>query len=184
MRMRGDSTFRRAEDLVHASNCPARMIDTALATWKPASVLDVGCGTGKVIDYLIEKGIGDVMGLEGSSLAISNARHPEVIREADLAKPVDLGRRFDLVYSVEVAEHIRPEAAEEFVRTLTRHGDRVLMTVARPGQGGLGHLNEQEPAYWEEQFARVGFVPNADARDRLKALRDMYWENVMVFERK
>ena len=184
MSFRGNSTFRRPEDLTHASNCPARMIDEALEMWRPASVLDVGCGTGKVLDHLMHRGIADLQGLEGSELAIRAATHPNLIRQVDLSKPVDLARRFDLIYTVEVAEHIHPSGADEFVRTLTRHGDRILMTAARPGQGGLGHLNEQEPAYWEQKMAAAGFQSDPAARETLKAVKDLYHENLMVFVRR
>lgn len=183
MRLRGNSIFRRPEDLVHASNCPQRMLDLVLERWRPASVLDVGCGTGKVIDYLLSKGVPDVVGLEGSRAAIDAAGHPERIREVDLGVPIDLQRRFDLVYSLEVAEHIHPKSADTFVDTLVRHGDRVLISAARPGQGGLGHLNEQEPAYWVEKFAGRGFRYDEDATRTLKDLRDQHYENLMVFAR-
>src|SRR4051812_13911773 len=129
MRMVGDSTFRRDADLVHASNCPARTIDRVLSLWRPASVLDVGCGTGKVIDYLLSRGLTDVQGLEGSAPAIRAAAHPDRIRQADLSHPVDLGRRFDMVYCVEVAEHIRPDAADVLVDTCARHADHILFSA-------------------------------------------------------
>src|SRR5689334_4145547 len=183
MRLRGNSIFRRPEDLVHASNCPQRMLDRALELWRPASVLDVGCGTGKVIDYLLGKGISDVVGLEGSRAAINASKHPERIREVDLGVPVDLRRQFDLVYSLEVAEHIHPKSADTFVDTLVRHGNRILLSAARPGQGGLGHLNEQEPAYWIEKLAHRSFGYDEEATRILKDLRDEHYENLMIFAR-
>jgi SAM-dependent methyltransferase len=183
MRVRGNSIFRRPQDLVHASNCPGRMLDRVLEMWRPTSVLDVGCGTGKVIDYLLAKGIADVFGIEGSRAAIDASNRPELVREVDLAVPVDLKRRFDLVYSLEVAEHIHPKAADEFVQTLVRHGDRILLSAARPGQGGLGHLNEQESAYWVEKLRHHGFGFDEEATRALKDVRDQHYENLMVFVR-
>jgi SAM-dependent methyltransferase len=183
MRVRQDSTFRRPCDLEHASNCPARMLDKAIDMFAPASVLDVGCGTGKVLDYLLSRGIRDVYGLEGSELAIAASQQPALIRKSDLSLPVDLGRTFDLVYSVEVAEHIKPEAAVHFAGTCARHSNRVLFTAARPGQGGLGHLNEQEPAYWIDIFTSLGMRLDEPATAELKALHDLFHENLMVFVR-
>jgi SAM-dependent methyltransferase len=184
MRMRNDSTFRRQSDLIHASNCPARMMDRAIELWHPRSVLDVGCGTGKVIDYLLERGISDVRGLEGSRPAIESAKRSDLITQADLSKSVDLKRKFDLVYSVEVAEHIPASGADSFVETCVRHGDRVIFTAARPGQGGLGHLNEQEPQYWIAKFATHGFALDEAATADLKALKDLFHENLMVAARR
>ena len=67
---------------------------------------------------------------------------------ADLAAPIDLGRQFDLVQSLEVAEHLPAAKAEQFVETLTAHGSRILFSAAVPGQGGENHINEQLPDYW------------------------------------
>ena len=182
MRLAGDSTFRRKSDLVHASSCPVKMIEKANTLWRPASVVDVGCGTGKALDYWLALGISDVVGLEGSAVAIEASLNPDRIQQADLSKPVRLGRRFDLVYCIEVAEHIHPNFADIFVDTLTSLGDRILMTAAHPDQGGLGHLNEQPKEYWIQKMAARGFRRELDKELEIQSLRDLYWENVMVFE--
>jgi SAM-dependent methyltransferase len=185
MRVQRDSTFRLRRHVIDAaSNCPSRMIDRAIDLWQPRSVLELGCGTGKVLDYLLTKGVLDVYGLEGSAEALKVAAHPELMRQVDLAKLVDLGRKFDLVYTFEVAEHIRPDSAEEFVRTCTRHADRVLMSAAQPGQGGLGHLNEQPPAYWIALFERRGFVMDEGGTRQLKDVHDLHWQNLLVLRRR
>jgi SAM-dependent methyltransferase len=183
MRLMKDSRYRRRADVLAACALPAALIDRVLEIWRPRSVLDVGCGPGVVIDYLLARGIDDVQGLEGSALAIEMAKNPGRIKEADLAIPVDLGRKFDLVYSVEVAEHIRPEAADEFVNTCVRHADRILFTAAHPGQGGLGHLNEQPREYWIAKFAERGFRYNAELSDALRGLKEDHPTNLMLFER-
>jgi hypothetical protein len=61
----------------------------------------------------------------------------------DLSRPFRLGRRFDLVQSLEVAEHIPPAQTEIFVDNLAAHGDVILFSAAVPGQGGEFHVNEQ-----------------------------------------
>jgi hypothetical protein len=65
-----------------------------------------------------------------------------------------LGRCFDLVQSLEVAEHLPSSSAAGFVETLTRHGEIVLFSAAPPGQGGAYHLNEQPYGYWRDIFAQ------------------------------
>ena len=62
-------------------------------------------------------------------------------RAADLSQPIDLGRRFDVVQSLEVAEHLPSSRASEFIGTLTSHDPLVMFSAAVPGQGGEHHIN-------------------------------------------
>ena len=64
----------------------------------PASVLDVGCGTGRVAIELARRGI-EVVGVDvdASMLAVARSRGPAIAWiEADMTE-ADLKRRFDLV---------------------------------------------------------------------------------------
>src|SRR5438132_13355288 len=66
--------------------------------FSPTSVLDAGCGTGRVARELARRGV-DVVGvdLDPDMLATARRRSPEVRWvEADLAS-FDLGRTFDVV---------------------------------------------------------------------------------------
>jgi hypothetical protein len=76
---------------------------------------------------------------------------------ADLSTGLRLGRRFDLVQSLEVAEHLPPGAASSFVGTLVAHAPLILFSAAPPGQGGEHHVNEQPMEYWRALFRRHGF---------------------------
>jgi SAM-dependent methyltransferase len=183
MRIVGSSIFRRKRDLAEASSCPIAMIRKARDMWNPRSVVDVGCGAGKASDFWRELGTTEVIGVEGSRTAIEANSRPDLIVQADLSRPLALGRKFDLVYTVEVAEHIHPALAAVFVRNLVSLGDRILITAARPGQGGLGHLNEREPEYWEALFEAEGCRRNRAAESEIKKLGDMYHENLMVYEK-
>jgi hypothetical protein len=83
-------------------------------------------------------------------------------------KPIDLGRRFALAMSLEVAEHLPPSAAETLVSSISRHSDIGLFSG--PGQGGNVHLNEQRPDYWIRRFA----VHEFQCFDRI---RPLIWQN-------
>jgi hypothetical protein len=85
----------------------------------------------------------------------------------DLGRPLELARRFDLVVSLEVAEHLPPEPAESFVASLTTLGPIVLFSAAIPGQGSTSHLNEQWLSYWAQLFATRGYVHVDCLRRRL-----------------
>lgn len=136
-----------------------RIFDIVERHVRAGSVLDVGCGAGDFLFQAHKRGVADVFGIEGewadgSPFLLEPARR----RLMDLERPFDLGRRFDLVISLEVAEHLSARAASGFVESLTRHGDFVLFSAAIPEQGGINHVNEQWPAYWAAQFAARGFA--------------------------
>src|SRR5437762_12901640 len=66
--------------------------------FKPASVLDAGCGTGRVGRELALRGF-DVVGLDidPEMLATARAKAPDVRWELGDLASIDLGRTFDLV---------------------------------------------------------------------------------------
>lgn len=175
-----NSIFIREDEMSMCSIFPKEILDLTIELFHPRSVLDVGCGTGISLDYFRARGI-SVCGLEGSALAISKARNAPLIQQHDLDEPIDLGERFDLVWCFEVAEHLHPRSAPALLKTLTNHSDRILLSAARPGQGGLGHLNEQAPEYWIELMRERGFALGRET-DRYRKLPDHFAENILVFE--
>jgi hypothetical protein len=101
-----------------------------------------------------------MVGVDGPHIAVADLEiAPDEFVSQDLTQPFDLRRRFDLVVSLEVAEHLPPEIASVFVSSLVAHGPAVLFSAAIPFQGGAGHVNEHWPSYWADLFAVHGFVP-------------------------
>lgn len=149
------------------------------------SVIDFGCARGCWLAQWKEWGVEKIVGvdghyLEGQILSI----HPSEIVFHDLSEPLDLGEQFDLVQSLEVAEHLPPSAAETFIETLCRHGQIVLFSAALPGQGGMGHLNEQPYDFWRELFLAQGFVPIDIIRPAIRgnrAIQPWYRYNTIVY---
>ena len=68
MRAFRNSCFDESE-LWMASSQPVPLLEAVIGRWGPQSFLDVGCGTGKTLEYVASKGL-DCLGLEGSSAAI------------------------------------------------------------------------------------------------------------------
>jgi hypothetical protein len=98
------------------------------------------------------------MGVDGPYVDRCRLRiDPAEFCAADLSGPVDLGRRFDLVQSLEVAEHLSADKAETFVETLVRHSPLVMFSAAVPGQGGEHHVNERPLEYWRGLFRQKGY---------------------------
>jgi SAM-dependent methyltransferase len=171
---------------VHNFKAPRVVIPLLLNIVNPKSVLDVGCGTGNWLRVFEEFGVSDVLGVDflvkESDLVISRSQ----FINQDLTSPLDLGRRFDLVMSLEVAEHLHPESADQFVANLVRHADTILFSAAIPGQGGQFHLNEQWPEYWEQKFNKHGFYFHDVIRPLIwgnKEVEVWYRQNIFVISK-
>jgi SAM-dependent methyltransferase len=155
--------------------------------FQPKSLLDVGCGIGTWLAAAQRLGVADFRGIEGEWLDRKLAQVTEqAILNIDLEKPFDLGRRFDLVICLEVAEHLSPAAAAAFVESLARHSDVVLFSAAIPHQGGHHHVNEQFLDYWDRLFGQLGYRPVDFLRPLIWNDRAVLWwlrQNIVVFAR-
>lgn len=144
------------------------VVRSLMESTTPRSVLDVGCGLAHFSRKFLDAGITDVLAVDGSYLDPSLLCIPQDhFRAADLTKPFDFGRKFDLVVSLEVAEHLPLACAGQFVDCLVRHGDVVFFSAAFPGQGGQNHLNEQWASWWAQKFKRHGYIPIDAVRPKL-----------------
>jgi predicted O-methyltransferase YrrM len=73
--------------------------------------------------------------------------------------PSVLNQKFDLVLSIEVAEHVERERHEElFDFLVARAGRFVVFSGARPGQGGHGHVAERPETEWQGEFESRGLI--------------------------
>jgi len=123
----------------------------------PASVLDLGCGTGVYLRHFAAKGC-QVFGVEGSAAGISRVPAEVPAVQHDLRTPLQLERQFDLVMNIEVAEHIPGKFSETLVHSICRHAkDLVVFTAAPPGTPGEDHINCRPREFWDALFAPQGF---------------------------
>ncbi len=175
--------FVSQDELGMCSLCPVLKLEKILELVRPKSVLDAGCGVGKTTVYLAQRGL-DVLGLEASKVAIRASERPDLIRRHDLKVPLDLKKKFDLVWCFEVAEHIHPAFTNTFVDTLTRHAGVVALSAAPPGQGGEGHFNEQPQNYWVKKFSERGFGLQGEWTTTIQRIDEFYSKNMMVFVRR
>lgn len=122
------------------------------------SLLDIGAGHGAWAAEWLAAGVTDVLAVDGDYVDAEQLAVPaKNFRAHDLSTKLDLKRRFDLVQTLEVAEHLPEAKADLFVDNLVRHGDVILFSAAVPHQGGEHHVNEQPPEYWRRKFAARGY---------------------------
>jgi SAM-dependent methyltransferase len=139
-----------------------------------ASVIDVGCGQGTWLAVFREHGLEDVWGVDGHHVDRGRLEIPEErFQAADLTRPLALNRHFDLVVSLEVAEHLAADCADDFIESLTGLGPAILFSAAIPHQGGASHVNEQWPSYWAKRFQERGY-------EAVDCLRHKVWDDERV----
>lgn len=164
--------------------------DIVLRHFSFSSVIDIGCGIGIYLREF-EKNGKEILGYDGAPAAIKKSLVGDKIKLHDLSTPLILDKKFDLCLSIEVAEHLPPEAADTFVNTLVNLSDTIIFTAAIPGQADreLGHINEQPHEYWIEKFEVRGFVFNkelsAQLRQEMKERGVIWWivNNLMIFRK-
>ena len=152
---------------------------------QPETVLDIGCGIGGYLQLARESGATEVLGIDGI-LAEATVLPRGAYRMEDLAFPLDLARKFDMVICTEVAEHLAPAAGEILIDNITRHAGRLIVfSAAEIGQPGHGHINCAPISHWLELLAARGWYPDLPGTFGMRALATMSWfrRNLVVLRR-
>ncbi len=196
----------------YARKSVPQMAQSIVGTFHPQSVVDVGCGSGALLVALRKLGVRRLLGLDVAEAGLDMARARGLdTRKLDLVTDTLLySACYDIAVSMETAEHLPAAAAERYVELLCSLAPVVIFTAAPPGQGGIGHLNEQPAKHWKALFARQGFHPS-EAREaspssgqgndrgewqclektvadwqpvwRAAGVADFYTNNLMIFQR-
>lgn len=162
-----------------------QVIPMVLELVHPKSVVDVGCGVGAWLSVFKEYGVDDIYGIDGDYVDRNMLEIPEqCFFPSDLSKAIRLNRQFDLVVSLEVAEHLPNDCAETFVDSLTKLGPVILFSAAIPHQGGMHHVNEQWPEYWAEHFQAKDYAVIDCIRKKIWTNNEVdyyYAQNILLF---
>ncbi|OGT98220.1 MAG: hypothetical protein A2X80_06610 [Geobacteraceae bacterium GWB2_52_12] len=125
----------------------------------PESAADLGCGRGAWLATCRDLGVKRVVGFDGEWNSPGDMLDPKIeFHPTKLEEPVHLDESFGLVMSLEVAEHLPPEASDTFVDSLSRLSDAVLFGGAFIGQPGANHINTQLHSFWAEKFFDRGYL--------------------------
>lgn len=173
----------------HELDQPNMIVPHILELFRPASVLDIGCGFGHWLKVFKNYGTREVLGVDGDYVL---PEHRSKFLESgeflpyDLTKELNLNRRFDLVLSLEVAEHIPESSADAFVKTLVNHGDLIVFSAAIPFQGGQNHLNEKSLSYWVSKFEAHGYHFYDPFRQKIWDIKELFFwykQNMVLFSK-
>jgi SAM-dependent methyltransferase len=150
---------------------PRIVVPHVYSLLKPQSVVDVGCGRGAWLSVFHELGSERILGLDGAHVDPSWLLIPtDSFRAMELTRPFRLDQQFDLAICLEVAEHLSEKSAAGLVASLARLAPCILFSAAIPCQGGVHHVNEQWPEYWQKLFAQHQFR-------MLDLFRKQIWKN-------
>lgn len=150
------------------------------------SAVDIGCGVGTWLSVLRNKGVKEILGVDGSWVDLTLLEIPgHSFLQADLQHfTPQVGKTYDLAISLEVAEHLPEASAKTFVASLTSLSRHVLFSAAIPFQGGTGHVNEQWPQYWAELFDERGYGVHDVIRPEIwndSSIPFWYRQNALLF---
>lgn len=152
------------------------------------SVIDFGCGMG---DYVKDLRSVDITcdGCDGNpNTSNLGGKHCKVV---DLSVPnlklrTEQGAQYDWVLSLEVGEHLPKKHEQIFLDTIANTAMKgVVLSWAKKGQGGLGHVNEQNNDYVETQMKARGWIRDIKAEEklRLQTSPHCFWfrDTIMVY---
>ncbi len=142
--------------------------------YKPNSVLDLGCGIGAWLLAASDLGATQLTGMDGEWVDPEKLLTKEIeFYPVNFESDIQITNRYDLVISVEVAEHVSERRADAFVSSLCLASDVVLFGAAICGQGGENHINEQWQSYWADKFEAKGYLC-------LDLIRPEMWNDVSI----
>jgi len=160
------------------------------------SAYDLGCGPGLTMKAFREAGV-FAIGFDNNKKELcSCAITPANIIYRDLRKPLyDDYVAADLVYSVEVAEHIEIPYVDVFFDNVVKLSNKWIFLTGSNKKHSPGHVNPQPNEYWQEKVEERGeHVYREDLslemrryfRDLIGRPSRLRWfqENVLMFERK
>jgi SAM-dependent methyltransferase len=151
-----------------------------LDTFPIRTILDVGCGAGRNLEWFKEKGL-QVQGVEGWPEAIEQCKVPVIAHDYTLG-PLALKNNYDLCICTEFVEHVEQRFEENWFQTM-KSATHILMCHGLPGQAGYHHVNCQPSEYWVSRFAENGYIKNEELSEKFRDTgRDAPWgRNTLMF---
>jgi SAM-dependent methyltransferase len=141
------------------------LVELIISTVGYGRVLDVGCGEGKLVRALVERGV-DAYGIDVSSVAIERANQycPDRFQCASVIDLPFRDKDFDAIISTDCLEHIHPEDVLIAVSELRRICKQfAFFTIATTNdRDGHWHLTVKPREWWEQKFFDAGFIRHPD----------------------
>lgn len=127
----------------------------------PATVLDVGCARGLLVQALREQGV-DARGFDVSRHAVESA-HADVREHLWVQSATSaIEGRYDLLTCIEVLEHMSPAEADVALDRMCAASDVILFSSSPGDFAEPTHVNVRPTFEWVTAFAERGFYRRTD----------------------
>ena len=139
--------------------------DAIVSRIQPTSVLDAGCAMGFLVEALRDRGV-EAYGVDISEYAIAAVR--EDIRPHCWVGSIteELPRRYDLIVTIEVLEHLDETSGRDALANLARHSDDILFSSSPDDLEEATHANVRPTEYWAQRFLEQGLLRDSDWEPR------------------
>ncbi len=121
--------------------------------------LDVGCAKGFLVEALRD------LEVNAYGFDISSTAHEEIREDikpycyiGSIEDPKLYKDSYDMIFCIEVLEHVTEEMALNTIELMCKHTDQILFSSSPSDFEEPTHINVQQPEYWDELFARFGFM--------------------------
>lgn len=169
---------------LHTAHAASRILGALPPGLPRRHVADIGCGSGTWLAAALADGAATGFGIEGDWVTPAMLDDPAIEFVAQDLEQRFTGPRVELALSLEVGEHLTPGRADSFVADLVALAPAILFSAAIPGQGGVGHLNEQWPSWWAARFASHGYTAHDVVRPAIwtdEAIPAWYRQNAVLY---
>jgi len=162
---------------IHNLESPREIVPTLIELFAPQSVVDVGCGIGTFLSCFKDAWVQSVYWVDWDWVEtdlVSKYLDDSEFGAHDIGADLSLDIRYDLVLSLEVAEHIDESYADTYIKNLISAWNVIIFSAAIPWQWWQNHVNEQWIWYWQEKFLQHWYHMH-------DILRPIFWDNPKIF---
>lgn len=131
------------------SKMPRHLFDF-IETYAPQTILDFGCGKGRLVDTLKSQ-------FPNKTITGYDPANPKFDRSID-------NEFYDLIYSSDVLEHVEPEFIDQTLEYLSTKSKYIYHLIAlSPAKlilpdGRNAHLIQQTQDWWRQKFLNNGYT--------------------------
>lgn len=166
------SKDRKTKNELYADLPPFRYL---AQRYSPASVLEIGCGSGAYLRYFAAQEAKLITGVDSGERRAKYLQPDEYVR-ASPDEPLDLAQTFDLVICVAEIEDLPAQAQRMLIGNITRHArERIVFSGVQPGPRRSDHGNPRPISYWLDLFESGGWYPNLFDSLALRSLSTFPW---------